>query len=134
MTFDPLAPELPPQNELEELIDADCPPYDLAVALLDVHLGMPGREDEQGAFSPEVREFADGPAMLAFSHPGRLDRWLAVAERPPGRMVAHAAPGRALFEQLVATRLPLALNAANGNHRFVSVADMEAALAAPGMS
>ncbi|TCJ30795.1 hypothetical protein EPD65_01800 [Nocardioides jejuensis] len=93
---------------------------------------MPGQEDAAGVFSPEVREFGDGPAVLAFTHPGRLDRWLGAAtasgDRPEGKLVAHAASGRDLFGHLVAEGLPLALNAANDNARMLTVPDMQAAL------
>lgn len=134
MTFDPLAPELPPQNPLEQLLHDEAPIAELAAVLLEAHLGMPGREDAAGAFSPEVREFADGPAVLAFTHPSRLDRWLGAAaasgERPEGKLVAHAAPGRSLLAHLVAEGLPLALNAANTNARTLTVPDMQAALQA----
>jgi hypothetical protein len=137
MTFDPLAPELPPQNSVEQLLDDDAPLDDLARALLEAHLGMPGLEDAEGAFSPEVRDFGDGPAVLAFTHPGRLDRWLGAAtaagDRPEGKLVAHAAAGRALFTHLVTEGLPLALNAANSNARTLAVADMQAALEVPGV-
>jgi hypothetical protein len=134
MTFDPLAPELPPQNDVEQLLHDDAPLEEVAAALLEAHLGMPGREDAAGAFAPEMREFADGPAVLAFTHPSRLDRWLGAAtatgERPEGKLVAHAASGRDLFGHLVAEALPLALNAANGNARTLTVPDMQAALEA----
>jgi hypothetical protein len=136
MTFDPLAPELPPQNDVEQLLHDDAPLGDVARALLDAHLGMPGREDASGAFSPEMREFGDVPAVLAFTHPSRLDRWLGAAtasgERPEGKLVAHAAPGRALFEHLVSEGVPLALNPANSNARTLTVPDMQAALAVQG--
>ena len=134
MTFDPLAPEVPPQSELEQLLDDDAPLEELAPVLLEAHLGMPGREDPSGAFSPEVRDFGDGPAVLAFTHPSRLDRWLAAStaagDRPEGKLVAHAAPGRELLTHLLAEGLPLVLNPANGIVRTVAVPDMQAVLEA----
>lgn len=134
MTFDPLAPEAPPQSDLEQLLHDEAPLETVAPVLLEAHLGMPGREDESGAFSPEVRDFGDGPAVLAFTHPSRLDRWLgattAAGDRPEGKLVAHAAPGRSLLEHLVTEGIPLVLNAANGNARALSVADMQAVLEA----
>lgn len=128
-TFDPLAPEAPPQNDLEQLLEDDAPLADLLAVLLTAHLGMPGREDETGGFAPEVREFEGGPAVLAFTHPVRVDRWLAVAGRPEGRLVAHAAEGRALFGQLLDSGLPLMLNAASGTARIIPLVAMQAALA-----
>ncbi|RJS47127.1 hypothetical protein [Nocardioides cavernaquae] len=129
--MDPLAPELPPQHELEELLErASAQPDDevvaaaFAAALLDAHLGLPGHEDEEGRFAPEIRTFGEQAFAIAFTHPVRVERFLEVAERSPGKLVVHAAPGRALLGELVRNNTPLMLNPANGYVREFTVQQM----------
>jgi hypothetical protein len=134
--MDPLAPELPPQHELEELLERTAAePDDAQIetafvkALLEAHLGLPGHEDEEGRFAPEVRAFGEQEFAIAFTHPVRIERFLEVAERLPGKLVVHAAPGRALFGELVRNNTPLMLNPANGYAREFTVQEMSDLLA-----
>lgn len=130
-----LAPELPPQNEIEQLlgIAADRPEDATAARalvskLLEVHLALPGREGEEG-FAPELRDFGGSTFAVAFTHPVRVERFLQVAGPVEGKLVLHGIPGRELFRLLVANDLPLLLNPANGAHREFPVAELAAALA-----
>jgi len=134
--MDPLAPELPPQHELEELLvrTSDHPDdakaeADFVRALMEAHLGLPGHEDEQGRFAPEIRSFDEQVFAIAVTHPVRVERFLEVAERAPGKLVVHAAPGRALLGELVRNNTPLMLNPANGYGREFTVQEMSDLLA-----
>lgn len=135
--MDPLAPELPPQHELEQLLHRTADyPDDLEAeaafvkALLEAHLGLPGHEDAEGRFAPEIRVFGEQAFAIAFTHPVRIERFLEVAERSPGKLVVHAAPGRALFAELVRGNTPLMLNPANGYGREFTVVQMSGYLSA----
>jgi hypothetical protein len=134
--MDPLAPEHPPQHELEQLLVRTSDQSDDATAeaafvraLFEAHLGLPGHEDTEGRFAPEVRRFGEQAFAIAFTHPVRIERFLEVAERAPGKLVVHAAPGRALFAELVRNNTPLMLNPANGYGREFTVQEMSDLLA-----
>lgn len=133
--MDALAPELPPQNEIEQLlaITADRPDdataaRALITKLLEVHVALPGREGEQG-FAPELRDFGGTTCAVAFTHPARVERFFQLAGPAERKLVIHGIAGRDLFRLLVANELPLLLNPANGASREFPVAELAAALA-----